>query len=151
MKTEDNVVITDNNIIKDNKIYTLKHASQGLFLVAKYFIVLVLFLILFNENDFLLQQSNKIAQYLISLGIALITVLILKDNNSKKKYSFLIAPIIFIICVLVGILYNVSDIAYIIKYLFVFYIGFQFFLDLKKKHYYLYNNEKLVANILVEE
>jgi hypothetical protein len=150
MKTEDNIVITNDSIIKDDKKYAIKSAPKALFLIAKYSIVVVAFMIIFTENDFS-TQNNKIIQYLVSLAIAFIVILILKDDNNKKKYSFLIAPIIFVICIFVGIIYDVNSIAYIIKYLFVFYSGFQFFLDLQKTHYYLYNNEKLVANILVEE
>jgi hypothetical protein len=149
MKEANGVTVSNNNIIKDGKEFTLQPAPKILFLTAKYFIVFIVFSILFNKYDFSI-ASNKLVEYFISLLVAFVIILIFKDAESKKRYTFLIAPCIMIVFVCVGMFYDTNSIAYIIKYLFLFYAGFQIFLDLQKRHFYMYNSKnKLIANVLI--
>jgi hypothetical protein len=146
MKSE-NVEIKENRIIKDGKKYNVKEAPKYFFLAAKYMIVLIGIGILFTLNDFEL-SIDKLIEYIIGAAMALCITTV---SQTSKKYLFFLLLFFSVLLILIGVFYKISVIAFIFKYMFLFFVFFEIFLDLNKKHYYLYDsNDKFVANIITE-
>ncbi|MDR1285363.1 MAG: hypothetical protein LBJ88_04095 [Campylobacteraceae bacterium] len=145
LKSEPDVVVEKNYIVKGDKRYEIKKSSVWIFLFAKYFFVLVGLTFVFSKFDFVL-SAEKLLQYATAIVLTFLALVL-----PKRFANVLIAAmVVFVVVAIVfGKLYFVS---FAIKYCIVFLMFFMALSDSRKTHYYLLNdNKKIIANVITEE
>jgi hypothetical protein len=145
LRDEPEAIIDEKYIMKGDKRYEVKKSSKWIFLLAKYLLVVIGLIFLFNRFDFM-PSFEKFLQYMAAAVLIFLTLLL-----PKKYITALVAALVVfvIVTVVFGKLYFIS---YTFKYCLLFFVFFTALLDSRKTHYFVLNeNKKVIANIITEE
>ncbi|MDR0467243.1 MAG: hypothetical protein LBG67_00115 [Campylobacteraceae bacterium] len=151
--TKDRVIsFSDNHLLvksKDaegnetTKEYLLKKAPKWKFLAAKYLFWAMMLFVIYTKYDF---YPQMLLVWALSIAISIALVLTPRRNLMLATFVIFIPTIIYFIYS--G---NTTQISFIIKYTMTMFLLFIFFLDTKKVHYLLYENDELRANLIKDE
>lgn len=142
MRNEVDAYVDGNFIKKGEKTYNIKKSSKMIYIFAKYFLVFIGLFFVFTKYDFM-PSFDKFLQYAVALVVSFLVLTL------PKKYI-----IWLIVCLVLGVFVaifasKVFFISFILKYFIAFFIFFGLLLDYKKDHYYILENDKIVANAIV--
>jgi len=128
--------------VETEKEFTLKKAPIWQFLVSKYAIWAIFLLIVYNRYDF---YPNTKTLLVWGVGILFGVTLLL----TPRKYLSVTSIVLFASMIIALFAYgDVRQISYIFKYTLTMFLLFGFFLDTKKEHFLVYEDDKLRANLI---